>query len=535
MLKTVSNSLVVVCLVALLTLLTCGVALADPARFDRGHIDVFNVTADGGSLTLDLQEDVTGSHVRRAPEDVDLVVGEAAYTDETANVSEIGEPGYLLPQTQRADLLWPGWDTQGVREGGFGRVDIEFREVSGPGSVYLFQTGSFGSFQPVLDSDQPQLSSGSRIVQDDPSHVHANWLFTQPGVYTMKVVATADGAESNEAVYTWHVGDASAETGTDRASAETKADTSTGTSHNDANSNAAANSADSVSKSVASKPAAQKSAPAAPAAPAAKPAPATTSAAAKKCTPALRPMIKDDRNVPATWKRPEDLVFGLGNAAEADLPQAVGPVPAGKAWMIGATQQDNVPWLGANTQHESLIEHTTGEVTWEVTNFNGPGPMTVFTQGGLGQVVGEEWFTAENGRGSGSHTIPANSHVHPNWVFGAPGTYKVTIRQTATTKGGEKVSGEATLTFNVGEAGNADSGHFDFGSMFDPEGSCSAGAATAQGSDAARSGDLAETGTTVMTVPFAILGLGVAVFGAAMCTLDTALRRRLIALAGASK
>ena len=120
-------------------------------------------------------------------------------------------------------------------------------------------------------------------------------------------------------------------------------------------------------------------------------------------------------------------------------------------------------------------------------------------------------------------------------MFGAPGTYKVTIRQTATTKGGEKVSGEATLTFNVGEAGNADSGHFDFGSMFDPEGSCSAGAATAQGSDAARSGDLAETGTTVMTVPFAILGLGVAVFGAAMCTLDTALRRRLIALAGASK
>ena len=234
MLKTVTNSLVVVCLAALLTLLTCGVALADPARFDRGHIDVFNVTADGGSLTLDLQEDVTGSHVRRAPEDVDLVVGEAAYTDETANVPEIGEPGYLLPQTQRADLLWPGWDTQGVREGGFGRVDIEFREVSGPGSVYLFQTGSFGSFQPVLDSDQPQLSSGSRIVQDDPSHVHANWLFTQPGVYTMKVVATADGAESNEAVYTWHVGDASAETSAETNGDRTSADTSTGTPHNDA-------------------------------------------------------------------------------------------------------------------------------------------------------------------------------------------------------------------------------------------------------------------------------------------------------------
>lgn len=503
MLKTVSNSVVVVCLLALLTLLTCGVASADPARFDRGHIDVFNVTADGGSLTLDLQEDVTGSHVRRAPEDVDLVVGEAAYTDETANVPEIGESGYLLPQTQRADLLWPGWDTQEVREGGFGRVDIEFREVSGPGDVYLFQTGSFGSFEPVLDSDQPQLTSGSRIVQEDPSHVHANWLFTQPGVYTMRVVATADGAESNEAVYTWLVGDSR---DADRLNADT--------SH-----------ADHPTAADATTPAAEKPAPSA--------APAHTSAPAKTCAPALRPMIKDDRNVPATWTRPEDLVFGLGSTAEADLPQAVGPVPAGKAWMIGATQQDNVPWLGANTQHESLIDNTTGEVTWEITNFNGPGPMTVFTQGGLGQVVGEEWFTADNGRGSGSHTIPANSHVHPNWVFGAPGTYKVTIRQTATTTTGQPVSGEATLTFNVGEAGNADSGHFDFGSIFDPEGSCSGGATTPH--DAARSGDLAETGTSVMTVPFAILGLGVAVFGAAMCTLDTALRCRLLALAGARK
>ena len=38
-----------------------------------------------------------------------------------------------------------------------------------------------------------------------------------------------------------------------------------------------------------------------------------------------------------------------------------------------------------------------------------------------------------------------------------------------------------------------------------------------------------------MTVPFAVLGLGVAVFGAAMCCLDTALRRKLLALAGVGK
>ena len=526
MLRTVPNkvkALWLVPVIAVVLAMVCiaafpaGVAKADTQRFDRGHIDAFNVTANGGDLTLDLQEDVTGSHVRRQPESVELIVGEAAYTEETVNVAEIATAGYLLPQTQRSDLLWPGWDTQGVREGGFGRVDLEFLEVSGPGDVYLFQTGSFGSFQSVLDGGQAKLGSGARIVQEEPSHVHANWLFTQPGVYTMRVVAKADGVESNQAEYTWRVGDGAATTNTN---AEVE--------------NRASEPAPEAPKQEAPKQEAPKQEAPKQEAPKQQPQPQQQ---APKCTATLRPMIKDDRNVPATWTRPEDLVFGLGQAAEVDLPQAVGPVPAGKAWMIGATQQDNVPWLGANTQHESLIANTTGEVAWEVTGFDGPGSMVVFTQGGLGQVVGEQWFSASNGKLEGRHTIPANSHVHPNWVFSASGSYRVKIRQTATTKAGEAVSGEAVLTFNVGTPGNADSGHFDFGSVFDPEGSCAAAAGQNSGNSngnttETRPDALAETGTTVMTVPFAILGLGILVFGGGMMCLDTALRRRLLGTFG---
>ena len=512
MLKTVPNKVkalwILVVLTAALAMVAmvafpAGVAKADTQRFDRGHVDAFNVTASDGNLTLDLQEDVTGSHVRRQPESVELIVEEKAYTEDTANVAEVGTAGYLLPQTQRSDLLWPGWDTQGVREGGFGRVDLEFLEINGPGEVYVFQTGSFGAYQSVLDGGQAKLGSGARIVQEEPSHVHANWLFTQPGVYTMRVVAKADGAESNQAVYTWRVGNREATTTADNNTSEPAPKQEAPKQQ---------------PQSQAQKPQQQQQAP--------------------KCTATLRPMIKDDRNVPATWTRPEDLVFGLGQAAEVDLPQAVGPVPAGKAWMIGATQQDGVPWLGANTQHESLIAHTTGDVTWEVTGFDGPGSMVVFTQGGLGQVVGEQWFSAGNGKLEGRHTIPANSHVHPNWVFSASGSYRVKIRQTATTKAGESVSGEAVLTFNVGTPGNADSGHFDFGSMFDPEGSCAAAAGQSNNSGnntEARPEALAETGTTVMTVPFAILGLGVLVFGGGMMCLDSALRRRLLGAFGAGQ
>ena len=274
--------------------------------------------------------------------------------------------------------------------------------------------------------------------------------------------------------------------------------------------------------------------------------------------------MKDDRTAPAEWRDPAELTFGLGEAAAQQLPDAVGPIPAGTAWMIGATQQAGVPWLGANTQHPSLLEHTTGEVTWEITSFDGPGAMFVFTQGGLGQVVGEEWFRAENGNAQGSHTIPANSHVHPNWMFSAPGTYTVTVRQSATTLGGDTVSGESVLTFDVAGEGNANDGHFDFGSMFDaecaqpgetlsadvddssesvvqeqaqeqtPSGSEDTSTEHAQQAAAPeqRTGALAETGTTVMTLPIAVLGLGILVFGGGMLCLDTALRRRLLAAFG---
>ena len=107
-------------------------------------------------------------------------------------------------------------------------------------------------------------------------------------------------------------------------------------------------------------------------------------------------MIKDDRSVPAQWRDPSTVVFGLGDAVKTTLPEAVGPVPAGTAWMVGATQPAGLPWIRANTQHESLGGTTS--VTWTLTGFEGPGAMVVFTQGSLGQIVGEEWFRASGGQ-----------------------------------------------------------------------------------------------------------------------------------------
>ncbi|MDO5671054.1 MAG: TIGR03773 family transporter-associated surface protein [Corynebacterium sp.] len=471
---------------ALLVLLLVIFGLAPPVQaqsftLDHGHVDAFHVTASPGALHLDLKEDVTGSGVRHAPETVTLVVTDAAWSENTVAVPGIDKATYYLPQTQRSDLVWPGWDTQTVGTGGFGVINLTFHEVSGPGQVHLFETSGLGGISPVLTDGGLTLAGGSVITQSHPAHRHVNWAFTAPGKYRM--VVTASGTDSsgatvtsNQATYTWTVGSGGTE--------------------------------------------AAQPAPATPAAPAAAPAaPAAQSAAPAECSPGITPLIKDDRSVPPVWRNPQELGFHLGDAAKKDLPVSVGPVPAGPVWMIGSTQEPGVPWLGANTQHPTMLENAAGDVTWELVSFAGPGPMVVYTQGGLGQVVGEEWFRGADGRAQGNHTIAPNSHVHPSWVFGAPGTYQVGIRQS-TIKDGKTLAGTDILTFHVGEsAGNARDGHFDLGGKLDPAGGdCGATPAVtgapAQAETVRAAGQLPDTGASVMTLPFAVLGLGLLVFGA---------------------
>jgi len=186
-------------LAAIALLLAMFAASAPAARaltLTEGHIDAFYVTSD---LTLALKDDA-GLH---APEDVTLAIPASAYREETATI--LGEGAYFLPQAQDPDLIWPGWDTT---ESGT-PLSIQFLDVQGPGSVYLFSQGTFGGTAPLLDGDSLELTSGSAIPQDHPGHVHANWAFTAPGTYTMTVKAVApDGRETNTATYRWVVGNA---------------------------------------------------------------------------------------------------------------------------------------------------------------------------------------------------------------------------------------------------------------------------------------------------------------------------------------
>ena len=87
---------------------------------------------------------------------------------------------------------WLGWNTQDpevmstIDRG----ITLSLTGVQGPGTatVYL-QSGSFG---------EPQLLWDSRVADAQPAwvdvntHTHANWVFTEPGVYLLRLQADAD-------------------------------------------------------------------------------------------------------------------------------------------------------------------------------------------------------------------------------------------------------------------------------------------------------------------------------------------------------
>ena len=166
-----------------------------------------------------------------------------------------------------------------------------------------------------------------------------------------------------------------------------------------------------------------------------------------------RTTVKDDRSSPARFVAPESLDFVLGDAAKLSLPAGFEDIaPAGTSvHMIGATQQAGVPWLGWNTQDSQLISQASGPITMSLSDFSGPGSMSVFLSGNFGSA-GEKVFDSTS---RGSFEIPLNTHQHSNWVFTAEGEYNVQLTFTIPLKSGETVTTSGTLHFSVGDTSKA--------------------------------------------------------------------------------
>ena len=225
----------------------------------------------------------------------------------------------------------------------------------------------------------------------------------------------------------------------------------------------------------------------------------------------LKLQVKDDRSQPASWVDPATLTFSLGDKATLKAPDALNFVatPGQDVWMISSSQSAGVPWLGMNSQAEEIVSKTSGEVTFTLVSVEGPGKVSVFTSGGLGGGVGEHLLQEEGS----SYTLPANTHAHQNWVFTAPGTYKLTISAQVTPKQGEQISGEDGGSGD-GAAASSGAGSSEGGSASGAAGSAASGSAkVGQAAGASGGKSLAKTGAVsgALNVAGGLMLLAVAV------------------------
>ncbi|HWT95400.1 MAG TPA: choice-of-anchor M domain-containing protein [Solirubrobacteraceae bacterium] len=169
---------------------------------EQGHAD-YGVRVVDGTVRSQVKDGTSGSVVWREPADVVVRLTATARTTVPADAaySFLGAPGartWLIPQTQKADVVWLGWNTEELSGGqASGTVGWSLDAVDGPGSVAVFVTDTFGRPRVLMHSgdglpDRHEIALGT--------HAHGNWAFSQPGTYALTFthhVQTADGPQTD--------------------------------------------------------------------------------------------------------------------------------------------------------------------------------------------------------------------------------------------------------------------------------------------------------------------------------------------------
>ena len=168
-----------------------------PAVIEAGHVDL-GPRLIGGKLTVSLRDDSAASPVWRDPNKTVLRVRDGALIQvpqgEDYKFLADSKRVYVLPQTQKTQLVWLGWNTQdpAVTKLIQGGVNLRIEQVKGPGRSWLIlQEGTFGKPKVLADS----AASAQDIWVDTNTHVHANWIFSKPGIYLVKVSFKATGVD----------------------------------------------------------------------------------------------------------------------------------------------------------------------------------------------------------------------------------------------------------------------------------------------------------------------------------------------------
>lgn len=155
---------------------------------DDGHID-YGPTLNTGEWIVQIHDDTAQPSYWRMPQDVVARVNDSSKLtapDDPAYAFlglEPGEEVWVIPQVRRPGVIWAGWNTQEphVLDSLSMGTTQRIVGVDGPGSLSVYlQAGNFGEPQPLW-STLDAFPQESWIEVN--THTHANWVFSEPGVY----------------------------------------------------------------------------------------------------------------------------------------------------------------------------------------------------------------------------------------------------------------------------------------------------------------------------------------------------------------
>ncbi|WP_189155172.1 TIGR03773 family transporter-associated surface protein [Lentzea pudingi] len=165
-----------------------------------GHVDLAAVLLENGVLTVKGKSD-SGPF---DPAATTLNVTDAAKRPAPSSPAYdfLGVPGgtpiHVIPQAFQPDVLWAGWNTESVPRGALADnvVDLTLRAAHGPGRLEVYVSGTDGP-ERVFSSHDPAVRTARVAV---PTHAHANWAFTAPGVYELEFEASATSISGSRLV-----------------------------------------------------------------------------------------------------------------------------------------------------------------------------------------------------------------------------------------------------------------------------------------------------------------------------------------------
>lgn len=408
----------------------------------RGHVDIAPIHEDG-ELHLGIKDETNLYHIGaiwRKPSDVFFTVPKQVKSTLNKDIPHFGKKGsaaYVLPETQRTGVVWPGLSTEDAYKDTKKNYTFTFTPVSAPkdGEWLAYQADQTGLDQRLAGSDGTHS-----YTTETAEHIHLNWAFNKPGTYEVGVtVAEKDGKPAKKAVLRFKV------------ATEDSSSAAPPTTGNDSATEGDSNGTESTTPSKEPSPETTE------------PAPSAEPSKKREITKGhidFGPKVVDNKlgfyvNEDDQHNVPEDVALRIHDARRVTVADSLaktlsftGMVKTGSTIYHLPLQQDHdAVWPGWDT---IKVGQDYRDAAIEVR------PKSAPTDGKwwAGHTASLNTPARTLADSNGTHTIKGVEdgpfHVHAHWIFTEPGRYEMDMRTV--NNDGDKLTDWHTVTFLVGDS-----------------------------------------------------------------------------------